>query len=55
MEQRSLQFKRGNKMFYKDEYVDKTDYHDQPHEIEAFELEGIICQNYLEEQYGVTT
>ena len=44
-------YKDGN---YKDEYVDKTDYHNQPHEIEAFELEGIIYQNYLEEQYGVT-
>ena len=42
----SLQFKRGNKMFYKDEYVDKTDYHNQPHEIEAFELEGIISVSY---------
>ena len=51
----SLQFKRGNKMYYKDEYVDKTDYHNQPHEIEAFELEGIIYQNYLEEQYGAVS
>ena len=50
----TLHFKHGNKMYYKDIFVDKTDYHNQPHEIEAFELESIIYQNYLEEQYGVT-
>ena len=49
-----LHYRNGNTMFFMNEYVDKTDYHNQPHEIEAFELEGIIYQNYLEEQYGVT-
>ena len=50
----TLHFEHGNNMYYKDVFVDKTDYHNQPHEIEAFELESIIYQNYLEEQYGVT-
>ena len=42
-------------MFFLDEYVGgASDYHKQPHEIEAFELEGIIYYEYLEEIYGVT-
>ena len=49
-----LHYRNGNTMFFKDEYVDTTDYHNQPHEIEAFELEGILYQDYLDDAYGVT-
>ena len=49
-----LHYRCGGAMFFKDEYVGKTEYHNQPHEIEAFKLEGIIYQKYLDERYGVT-
>ena len=50
-----LHYRCGRAMFFLDEYVGgASDYHKQPHEIEAFELEGIIYYEYLEEIYGVT-
>ena len=50
----SLHYRCGGAMYYKDEYVGKTEYHNLPHEIEAFELEDIIYEQYLKETYDVT-
>jgi hypothetical protein len=41
-------------MYFKDKIISGSDYHNQPHEIEAFELEGILYQDYLDDVYGMT-
>ena len=50
----TLHFEGGNNMYFKDKIISGSDYHNQPHEIEAFELEGILYQDYLDDAYGVT-
>ena len=49
-----LMYSSGNNMYFKDKIISGSDYHNQPHEIEAFELEGILYQDYLDDAYGVT-
>ena len=49
----SLRFRHG-KLCYSLEPVEKWDYEDQPHEIEARENEQILYDQYLSDNMGVT-
>ena len=49
----TLRFKSG-KMYFNEEKVDHTDYHSQPHEIEAFAQEEILYRRYMKERFDVT-
>ena len=49
----SLRFRHG-KLCYSLEPVEKWDYEDQPHEIEARESEQILYDQYLSDNMGVT-